>query len=275
MFAQFSAFLFFCIISVYKKKDILAIGVVGLWLLHSILNSSRGDIIVILSGTVYFVYFFWNMYSGWKKNVNSKIILWGARVFAIFMIAFVSLAVVTGRKESIKDINPVNYISTYMSGGIRNLDIYLSEPIHSDFLGKETFYAIIRFFNSRLGKHESYGIGLEFARIHGKLNGNLYTAFRRYYSDFGFLGVIILPIGLGAFFTTLYYKTRKKALSGRISFSILLLGYLASAVFYMPIEDRFFITDFAPSGFLKILMLYLLYYYYASENKRIRITLRN
>ena len=271
--AVISLFVFlhnFCF-KVIDRRDYLHLFIVLLWVIHAILDSSRGTLLLLMAQMVYCIYFFWNMYHGWGQNVNQKIIHWGIRAFIIMIAAFLVLAIVMGRRESFADLDPSKYISKYISSGVRNFDIYVQDPKFSDEWGKETFFSIKRFLYNYFNVGQLYSNNLEYVHIKGKLGTNVYTAFRRFYSDFGIVGIIILPGILGFFYTFAFKIVKLQCLRGEISFLFILFSYLSSELFFMPIEERFFTNDFSVNGILKIALLFIIYYLVIQRRYRIVI----
>lgn len=258
----------FCF-KVISKSDYLHLLIVLLWIAHAILDSSRGTILLLLAQTIYCIYFFWNIYHGWGQNVNHKIIVWGIRAFIIMIAAFLVLAVVMGRRDSFADLDPTSYISKYMSSGVRNFDIFVQNPKFSDEFGKETFFSIKRFLYNYFNVGELYSNNLEYIHINGKLGTNVYTAFRRFYADFGITGIILFPGVLGFLYTFIFKIVKTQCIYGKISFLFVFFAYLSSELFFMPIEERFFTNDFSVNGIIKIILLFVIYNFVVARNYRI------
>lgn len=243
-----------------KKKDFLLVLIIFLDIIYSLLNSNRSDLLVLLAESVYLIYFFWNMRTGWSKNINSKIIYLGVRLLAVFIILFLALAVFLGRRSNISDLNIVDYITIYISSAIRNFDLFIGSFTGTNTIfGRETFFPLNRLLYNFFGIGEYYSITLSFNSISGMNIGNIYTAFRRYYSDFGILGIVVLPGFLGYFFSSMYNKVKARAKKGQVSYQMILFSYLSTSLFYMPIEDRFFIYDLALSRIAVYILLYILF----------------
>ncbi len=245
-----------------KKRDFLLAVIVVLDVVYSLLNSNRSDLLVMLAESVYLIYFFWNMRMGWSKSINFKIVSLGIRLLAVFIVLFLVLAVLLGRKGSISEMNIIDYITIYISSAIRNFDLFVESFTGTNAIfGKETFFPLNRLLYNFFGIGEYYSMALSFNSIDGMNIGNIYTAFRRYYSDFGILGIVILPGFLGWFFSSMYNRVKAAAKKGQISYQMILFSYLATALFYMPIEDRFFIYDLALSRIAQYILLYILFRY--------------
>lgn len=248
----------------YKKKDFLLLLVVAVDSIYSLLNSSRGDFLVLLAETICLLFFFWNMRSGWGKScINFKIAKWGVRALSIFIVAFLIMAVMLGRKNDFSELDVKDYLTIYVSSGVRNFDLFLSHsPVKNTVFGQETLFVINRYLYDWFGIGEIYSLGLEFYDVKGSNIGNLFTAFRRYYADFGITGVIILPAFLGGMFSILYNEAKRNARRGHISYSLLLFSYLVTSLFYFPLEDRFFIIDTTMGRIAQYVFLFGLFKYY-------------
>ena len=189
------------------SKDILLVVIVVIRLIYSFINSSRGDYLAFLAQLIYYIYFFTNIKTGWSKSNNRKIIRAAAIIFVAFLVVFVFLAVLMGRTKSINNYDLKDYLTIYIGGGIRNFDLFVKNPTISASPGYETFYSIKRFLANRFGIGRIVKVVLEFRSINGMNTGNIYTAFRRYYADFGVYGIVILSGILGF----LYSKSQTKA----------------------------------------------------------------
>lgn len=248
-----------------KIRDWWHVVIVSFWPIQCILKSGRGDILVLLAEAVYLLYFFWNMYYGWGGRVNSKIIYLGGRILVIFLAIFVVLAVATGRRDSFAELDIKDYLTKYMCVGIRNFDLYIQNPVEREFAGKETFTAIFRILYNYFGIGGVYANTLEFRTIGQYSAGNIYTAFRRYYADFGISGLAVISGLLGFFYSKIYENCKRKCYHDQAGFIILLFAYLSKEIFYLQIEEYFFLSVTSISGIFKIILLYFLYYYYIQK----------
>ncbi len=261
----------FCF-KVAKKEDFWLLILVGLWPVQLLLNSARGNILILLAETVYLLYFFWNTYYGWNKKTQKKILKWGIIFFASFLALFLVLTVFLGRRSSFEELDIIDYLTIYISGGIRNFDLFLKEPVLSSDFGRESFPAVHRFLYNHFGIGELYSLGLEFRAIDGKNIGNIYTAFRRFYADFGTLGIVILSGFLGYFFSFLYVKIKEKCYKNKFDFTIILFCCISKEIFYMAIEDTLFISELSFNGLFRLIMMYILYYIFIKRKAKFKVT---
>ena len=260
----------FCF-KVTRKTDLYLGILVLLWVIQLLLNSARGNILILLAETVYLLYFYWNTYYGWNRKTQKKILKWGIIFMTLFLAFFLILTVVLGRKSSFRDLNIVDYITIYISGGIRNFDLFVKEPIINFDFGRETFPAVRRFLYNYFNIGDLYSLGLEFRSINGRNIGNIYTAFRRFYADFGIAGLIILPGLLGGFYSFLYLKIKRQCYRNEFGFTLLFFCCIAKEIFYMAIEDTFFISELSFNGVFRLITLYVLYYLLIKRRAKFKV----
>ena len=255
---------------VFKKKDLLHFIVIGLYVGHALLNSSRGEMLLLMAEMAFLFYFFMNIRTGWSKKVNQKIASIGIWGLTLIFAAFLVLAVVMGRRESLASIDVLDYLTIYAGAGIRGLDLYMKDPVINRAWGTETFYSIAAFLNNRLGLGQVISNSLEYRNILGVNVGNIYTAFRRFYADFGYLGVIVLPGLLGFFYSKAFYRIKKMADGPSAQLCILLFSYLSTELFFMPIEERFYLMDFSVNGLVRIIMIVAIFKLFIEDSLAVK-----
>lgn len=255
----------------FEKKDRLLILLILFWPLNALLTSSRGDIITMLAGIIYLIYFFYGINNGFSVSNSIKMLGKSTKILIIFIILFFLFAVYQNRINA--DNTLWNSITIYISGGVRAFDIYVKEPLkrNTGLLGNDE---TLRYFSTFFAVHRGQGqkplLPLEFRYINGKSIGNIFTAFRRYYSDFGIIGIIIFSSVLGFIMTQLYVKSRNTCIKEKNGFSILLFAWLSKSIFYMAIEDCFYVTNVSLNGLYKIIILYILYLIFVEKRKFLR-----
>lgn len=253
-----------------KKKDIFYFLILFCWIGNSILTSSRGDFLTILAIIIYLLYFFVNIKKGFSLHVEYKIVGWGVKLLISFLVVFVALAIFMGRRTSFTSASLLDYLTIYVSGGLRAFDLYVQDVPHisSGIVGNDETFHYIAVLCSRLFDYGGLKpIHLEFREINGQNIGNIYTAFRRYHSDFGIFGVIILSGISGFLMTRLYSKTRYEASIGKISATLLIFAWLSKSILYMPIDDHLYVFIFTLNGLFKIVVLYFLFNFIVSESR--------
>ena len=185
-----------------------------------------------------------------------------------------------GRYETLKGFDFKNYSLIYFSGGIRNLDQYLKEPtVAPQIFGEETFVQLHR------NLYISYGIGkdfvryLEFRGINGRNIGNIYTSYRRFYHDFGVLGVIFLPLIQGIVISLMYYRLNRNPRNDKINYLEVIYCYLSYTTMYITIDDLFYSSWVSITGIKILIIMYVAYFFIFNVTSKqpgiIRIDLGN
>lgn len=156
------------------------------------------------------------------------------------VIGFYIMLPLTGRKNNV-DI--VSYMSFYLGTSIPSLDIYLDNPTKPETFGEET----LKGFQTVLYK---IGINKKISPIttqwitfnvddENVMASNIFTSGKRYYHDFGFVGIAICQFIFGFSISYIYYMTKRKS-------NVVLLIF-TSMFFYMVIDqirDDLFYSNF-------------------------------
>ena len=201
----------------------------------------------------------------YKQNYGHPFILTPKRILVTFlsicfgaMAFYLSKAVVGRGVADISFSNFLPYITMYAGGPVQLLDMFLENPIPvSDIWGKETFYNL-NFFLSRFGlvDFEPYIAHLEFRNAVTGVNlGNIYTAYRSYLYDFGFLGLTILPVIFSAIVNYVYYKKYYNGINKGIDILVLLYGIFTITIFCDFVRSFFYMNLFS-SGILKKIFIF-------------------
>lgn len=263
-----------------KKQEFLLAIIIILNLCYNLLNSNRGALLRLLAELICCYYVFWSMKSGWVQVINKKFIKLSLRVLVFFIPCFIALAFFTGRygdieKFDISRFEALNYLSIYSSSGVRNFDLYVKQPVIDDkIIGKESFYGINRFLYNRFDIGVFYDPNLEFRSIKGKNTGNIYTAFRRYYADFGIIGLILLPFIMGVFFSYIYCKAKCDVRKNKVTFFLLMFVSLSYCIFYFPIDDTFYHFNLRV-GIIPIYVLLYCLYWFVRDDSRLVLKFRS
>ena len=154
------------------------------------------------------------------------------------------------------------YITFYVGGSIECLNQYVKEPVETKIAGEETFHNLLTNLNdmhiTNLDLNSS--IHLEF-RYYGKtMIGNIYTAYRRWIHDFGYIGALILNGFMAVFFNVFYnkikygnYKKEKTILM------IIIYSYMSYSIYYHPLDSIFY-NEFISRAFILFMFILLITY---------------
>lgn len=274
MFGSLSLFIFLHNLTfrVKKRKDIWQLIIILIYILQLILLSLRGSIIMLAGAVIYFVYFFWNIYYGWTQKVQERILRLGIISFSALLVFFILLLVIMGRVETLKGYDVGRELWVYVSAGIRNFDLFIKDPSHIGTTGHETFTNILNGISNIFGVGEFVKRHLEFETINGLNTGNLFTAFRRYYSDFGIFGLFILPGIEGYIFTSMYMRVKRKVFKGEMPFLLFLFVKYSYAMMYIPIDDVFFSSILRIGLIYRIPVYYILFVFITKVKLKVRVT---
>lgn len=212
---------------------------------------------VFFAMVVYFV--LWHRSKGWKKPVNLKIVLYLAVIIVIVLAAFVGLRTVVGKTGRTVEVDPLYYISEYAGGSIQLFDLFIRSPgFPSDIFGYRTSYYINNFVG-RITNNPAldYLFAYEFRRSNGINIGNVYTGFRAFYEDFGYLGMCVCIVIHAALFSMLYAVIRKRSISKQIigyDLPLILFARMSYGYFFMSIN---YYSDFFSPNFIKIIIFFI------------------
>ena len=198
----------------------------------SIMQGYRSDILRYWIAILVVAYMLKKRSIGWKHGKSSRKMI-RAMALSVVCIAvlFVAARGLVGR-SSTKD--PFYYLTFYAGCPLAAFDVFVKKQIEpSDIWGKETFYNLNQNIGSLLHKPElRYRFFHEFSRSpNGTSIGNVYTALRAPYYDFGKTGMIIFMFVMGAFFTFFYLKVRKRNGKSQIDMWLLIYSYVAYTFF--------------------------------------------
>ena len=260
------------------KRDYWLIPFVVLTAIQNIIGGGRGYILWLIS-TGFITSYIINMKkSDWKKIISFRYIKIGLKLMVVVFVGFYLLKYVVRVGNTVNSI--LDYIGYYAGGSIQNFNLYLENPPTGSrqIWGQETFMGIYSTLQ-KFGFVDASGIyltnsNLEFRWSNGVSIGNVYGAVRRYYNDFGIMGVIVLQIICSVFFNAFYGKIKHQN-KNKTKFTYFLYAYMSYHIFEMPIDDVFY-KSFISFNFLTTLfVLFVVYYLFTCVKiKKLKIKYR-
>lgn len=216
------------------------------FVVQSFVQSNRGAILTLLCAGFVMLVILWCQKYDWKKVISIKTLFFVLCIGICCLIVFYFSAELVGRKIS---KGPVEYISMYAGGSIQCLDLYLQDPIpKSPIIGKETFLNFIRNLNDYgfISLKEAPTVHLEWRYIGDTLVGNVYTSYRRWIQDFGYIGMILLQAGVACFYNIFYNKIKyyRKKNGIIIDIMIIMFAYLSYPLFTHCIDSTLYLNVF-------------------------------
>ena len=229
-----------------------------MYCVSSLAQASRGQVVVFLITGVIMGWCIRGITTYDGTRLPFKYVVFAVLGIILFFFTFVTLNDFVGR---ITTKSPLDSLATYAGGSILSFDMFLLDPgprVVSDSLwGSETFQGLYSSFGRYLGKQEwQYTFQLEYRYI-GLINiGNLYTAFRYYYHDFGIFGMCALTAIQGFMFSYVYeLLIRTKKLSS--PYGLIVFSYYGVSIAYFPLTDWLFRTYLNPPALIYLVLLYV------------------
>jgi wzy len=225
-----------------KKKIKIEFSVVLsilMFVIQTFVTGGRSELILFL---IYFVSLYFYLYNFYNEKNGTRI---GKNLIKIVLVVILVLYLFSITRTLVGRTSNdgfISYISRYFGGSIQLLDQYLKYPVpKSSIFGKETFYGINKFLGQLGLINEKYTIHLEFRSSNGIELGNVYTAFRRMYQDFGIFGIIILNVIHGTIMSCCYKKIYSSD-KVRLSLGVIFYFMLLHTIILMPFSDFFYST---------------------------------
>lgn len=235
--------------------------------LIGILSGARGYIIQYIVFIIVLYYFFY-LVTKKKTHIDGKLIGKILISFAALFVFFYLIKFVIGRTDT---LGLFDYICLHLVYPIKLLDLFVSEhhPL-SLVWGEETFtHLIATFSNWGIAKTTTnYNSYANFRVLNGISLGNVYTAFRAYYSDFGMAGVVIVPGIISLVTSHLYYKfrTQKVTKIRIVNWPLFLYAYLVYGLIMMFYSNQ--IIDYTCDiGFVKKIIIWGVFDYIFLQGK--------
>lgn len=248
----FNMILFFRSTSlVYKVINILEI---ILWVFLYFLQGARFEVFSVCISAFIMFWFLRIRETKIIKKFNIKQVLKIMIIAIVLLYLFYILKNFVGRSS---DKTIVEYLTSYLGGGIPCFDLFIKDPpVKSNVFGQETFYSLIEGLKRRgIINAPAVSFHKEFRTSNNVGIGNVYTALRDYYYDFGVLGMFIMHSIFSVFFSYLYEKTKIKMSYIKIIFLSILYNRM---VFYM-FNNMFFSSDCSISFCFKAIFIILLF----------------
>lgn len=240
-----------------KKMDWLCIAVVVVSGYESTLYGSRTGLFMLLFGLVAYWYLLKRIYVGRQLKIKTKYYIMGAFGLTAFLATFKQLAILLGREVS---ASAFDYLAIYLGAEIKNLDIFISQnrfPITTDIAHSQTFIFLSSFLAKLFGKpFVSYKLDLPFQSVNGFNLGNVYTMFYQFLYDMGYAGVFIFTLLMAVIVQIIYSKAKAFRDNGKVSYSILLYGYIVNTFVLAFFSDKFY-ELVANSSFFYIVLFWV------------------
>lgn len=243
-----------------------------LYCVKELICSSRISIMQMALGAVTIAIIIWSQKESWNKKVSLKVISVICCIGVAGLILFYLSASIIGRSNK---KNVFQYITTYAGGSIECLDHYVrfpNEDEKSDIIGNETFYCLIQSLDKYKITHtdiaQKQTAHLSFRYYYDSMIGNVYTAYRRWHHDFGWVGIILLNGFMSACFAIGYYIQKYKANMKFNEVFMAIYMYLSYCLYMHCIDSYFYTSVFQITFVTNVIVFVALYYIFYKLNFR-------
>lgn len=189
-----------------KKKKLVYASIVLLmvFVIYNITNGGRAGVFFKVVTIVFGIYVL-ALRKTDTKTLNRLFILLGIVMILLGLPMFYYSAALVGRGSS---RNIMEYLSFYIGCGIPSLEMRIQGGIANHLLGQNVFYGVHTLLYKVGLLNRLDGFANEWVILNG-YRSNVYTAWYRFYADFGIIGVIIFPFLVGYFFTYVYKRCKE------------------------------------------------------------------
>lgn len=238
--------------------------VVFIFVVQSLSTGGRANVMALIAAYLFFNFILARKYhkTSRQSKTQMKQYLRTLLVVIVSLWSFYSIREFIGRSNS-KDYGFLEYMSIYIGGSIPLLDSYIVKPVRTapNSFGEETFMGINDFVH-KFNPAITYTANLEFRYTNtGIFLGNVYTPFRRYFHDFGWIGLLLIPFFISWIYTFLLYKIKRKRVFGKTVIYILIYGSILQPLIFYGMEEYFFM-QVVSVGFITRCLIFLLGYRY-------------
>ena len=175
-------------------------------------------------------------------------------LFILLFVFFSRIRFFIGRSTK---MGIFQYLTFYAGGAVGCLQIYLNGAMErARYFGQETFSGLYTIF-SKLGVVNNISRAQPFVPLNAKTINNIYTAFRRYYTDFGYFGVVIMPALMAVITNSFYNVITLKKIENPVKLACyrVLYGAFGYGLLMLGIDDQFFTIIFSTTGIMTILYI--------------------
>lgn len=202
---------------------------------------------------VYFVLLLQNY--NFDSKINRKVILYSCLLLMLFFVLFLFLGKL---KSSGRGVPVFQLLSIYTGSSLAAFNEFVNNytpQIHT--FGANTLFRIYGIAEKLGFKVPDLYAPYEFIQFKNGVSTNIYTAMRRYFEDFGTIGLFLISNFLGSFYGLFFHYVCYRRDQ---YFLLILYSSLCYPIFEFPIEERFLMKIF-PNDFLyNIFFIGVLYY---------------
>ena len=232
-----------------------------IYIIESVFSTSRSQILYFFAGACFMFYLLWICrYGRVSQRTKLRFIKYGILVIIVFCAIFYLLGFLTKKSETLSFFDN---ISVYIGGSLVSLNNWLENFLSTTtFFGEESLVGIRKVLY-KLHLTDHYVVRhLEFVSF-GAYRGNVYSASRRYLSDFGYAGLFIMQVLSTFSFSFIYNKIKRKMTPSGL---IIVYGYIIYAAAMEAIDELFFSAVFEISNVYILIYGFFIYKYIVKRN---------
>lgn len=218
----------------FVKDKLLIVNLILSMILLGTEGGRTGIVAYVLAAIALF-FLFDRLYNNTRISISVGLVVKILGVFLAASVAFYAMLYLTGRQSGTFHVGSlIHHVQFYLGGSIPLLDNFLLTSVGvgggTDIIGKETFYSLVQFMSKlHITDTPLYSVHLEFRP--GVYDGNVYTGFRSYIHDFGYAGLVFMPILFSVCANWLYYAALKASREKMVSIGIVLYATLIYPIF--------------------------------------------
>ena len=257
----------------YKQNRLLIYLNILISCINTILSGGRSGILEFIFGFFVMAYFIYKAKYDYKKKIPSKVVIFILLAVLLAVPVFYLSAALMGRG---KQTDIFHYICIYLSGEIKNLDIFIRKGIFGTDISKsQTLISLRLTILPKLGiTGWSSKLDLPFVHVDGFGTGNVYTIFYMFMYDGGYPALFFYTIMM-ALIASLSYRyvisTRYKKYYGAVNIPLIIYSQIAFSVLFSFFSDRFYELIFNLEFWRKSIILIVLVWFI----NRVKITNSN
>ena len=245
---------------VKKKITWKIVIIIGLVVASSLIEGGRNNSINVLLSIFVFMTIYRKRETAFKERLKPKMIVKVGLLASAGLYGMVYFAKVLGRKLL---FTPMYYLATYCGAEIKNLDIFLnSARTEPAIWGEQTFVNLVKavggYFISNFDSH--YAIN-PYQKVNGYYLANVYTTFKAYIHDFGYVGMIVLVIVMAIINQIVYEKALVAKNKKYPGLYCLLYGFLFNTILFSFFSNKFYENLFS-LRFIRYLIFWYLFYFF-------------
>lgn len=225
-----------------------------IYCVNALINTGRIVFIRLIVYTLFLFILFYVRNHGNRMRQVLRVFIVGVVALMGFFLIFTLMGNLLGKGIYNSAIDVIYY---YTGSSIYTFNQYVVQGGTSpSYFGEHTLYGIYNILHYLISSIPHVNNpSLEVTYI-PHWYSNIYTAFRRYYQDFGWAGMVVIPTFLGMFYTKLKIWAQSDETYG---WKCIFFAYSIYPIIEIAIEERFFMTYLSFSTCFELVVMYCIY----------------